>query len=301
VRRIAAAAAVLLAACSSNPDPQGGDDVVTPDASPEGWETLIESSWTLPPGEDYYCQRLTVGEDVWIKNFRSTIPDGHHHAVLTIDPDGGGGADGLFPCLAEDNFTTMIYGSAPGTEDIAMPDGVAVKVPAGAQLNLNLHLFNTRPSGDLAGTSIVLYQPVPPDQIDEVTEAEVVLMGPVGFTVDEGADEITGGCTMTADATLFMTNPHMHKLGTHAHVVARRAAGDVELHDGPYSFAEQRFYDTGLVPVADGDRVEITCTYDNDTGGPVQMGDSTTEEMCFATTYRYPPASGGAFGAICPF
>jgi hypothetical protein len=293
-------AVCVVAACSSEPGGGGGPDASdpAPDARPDGWETLIASDWSIPPGEDYYCERLTVDQDVWIKNFRSVIPDGHHHAVLTVDPDGGG-ADGLFECAAETNFTAMIYGSAPGTEDIAMPEGVAVKVPAGAQLNLNLHLYNTLPGSDLGGRSEVLIQTVPPDEIDEVTEAEVVLMGPVGFTVDESDGwMVSGGCTMTDDVTVFMTNPHMHRRGNYVNVVADRAAGDVVLRDGPYDFAEQKFYDTGQVALADGDRVEITCTYDS--GEPVSWGDSTDEEMCFATTYRYPKLGGGAFGIVCP-
>lgn len=301
MRRGIAVALFLFACGNPAPDPSApdGGDEPAPDARPDGWQTLISSSWSIPPGEEYRCERLTIAEDIWIKNFRSTVPLGHHHAVLTLEDDPSA-PDGQTACGAGTNAPLMIYGSAPGTEDITMPDGVAVRVPAGSQLLLNLHLYNTQPSTDLAGVSEILYQAVPADEVDGVVEAEIVLMGPVQFTIDEGTDTVTGGCTQSGDTTLFMTNPHMHRLGTHARVVARRAAGDVVLHDGPYDFEDQKFYPIAPeVPMANGDRVEITCTYDNDTGGPVSFGDSTDQEMCFASTYRYPKLGGGLFGAVC--
>jgi hypothetical protein len=298
--------ALALAPACSGGGGGGGDDTSVdadpgaPDARPDGWLTLISSSWEIAPGEEYRCERLTITEDVWIKNFRSVIPLGHHHAVLTLE-DSPGQPDGQVVCDAGTNAPLMIYGSAPGTEDITMPDGVAVKVPAGSQLNLNLHLYNTQPSTDLAGVSEILYQPVAEAEIPSTVEAEVVLMGSVSFTVDPGTDTVTGSCSMTGPTTLFMTNPHMHKLGAHAVVTARRAAGDVVVHDGPYDFMDQRFYPIDPeVPMETGDSVEIVCTYNNDTGAAVPFGDSTDQEMCFATTYRYPKLSG-SFGAICVF
>jgi hypothetical protein len=303
MRRLSAAAvlclAVPLAACPGSPG--GGDDDPMPDATPEGWQTLIRAEWSIPPGEQYRCQRLTVAEDVWIKNFRSIIPQGHHHAVLTLTTSPTA-ADGQASCNAGVNAPLMIYGSAPGTDDIALPEGVAVKVPAGSQMLLNLHLYNTLPGADLAGVSEILYQPVAPADVASTTEAEVVLMGPVGFTIDPGVQTVRGGCTMSGAATIFMTNPHMHRLGTHARVVARVGGQEQVVHDAPYDFEEQRFYAIApAVQLAQGDRVEVTCTYDNDTGGPVSFGDSTDQEMCFATTYRYPKLGGGGLGPICTF
>lgn len=273
-----------------------GDDAVEPDAIPDEWVELIASEWTISPGEEYQCERLTVTEDTWIKAFRSDAPQGSHHSVLTV---GDAGADGTFPCEAGSNEPTMIYGAGINTNDIVMPDGVAMRVPAGSQLNLNLHLFNTQAGSDLSGTSRVLVQLVPADEVDSVTEAEVVLMGPLSFTIDEGTDTVTGQCTQSGATTLFMVNPHMHQLGVHQEVWARRAAGDVMLHDADYDFMDQQIYPIDPVPMAQGDRVEMTCTYDNDTGGTVSFGDSSEAEMCFATTYRY-PALNSAFGLYCP-
>jgi hypothetical protein len=295
---VVAVLAFVVPACgggTSGDDQGDDDDGPAPDANPAGWETLITSSWSIPIGEQYLCERMTFDHDVWIKAFDGNIPLGHHHAVLTVSetPDG---ADGQYPCSAGDNAPAMIYGNAPGVEPITFPEGVAVMVPAGSQLNLNLHLFNTQPSEDISGTSDVLVQTIDPG--DVVNEAEIVLMGPVDFQVPSGPSEVSGGCTMTGDTTLFMMTPHMHKLGVHALVNATRAAGNMTLHDDDYDFNAQQFYDLGLVPMANGDRVDITCSYDND-GAPTTFGQSTNQEMCFASTYRFPKL-GSAFGIVCP-
>jgi hypothetical protein len=74
--------------------------------------------------------------------------------------------------------------------------------------------------------------------------------------------------------------------------------GDVTIHDAPYSFYEQRLYPIDPVEMNQGDRVRVACTYDNDTGQTVTFGDSSEQEMCFATMYRY-PARGAQFGIVC--
>jgi hypothetical protein len=284
-----------LTACGGG-GASGDDDSTTPDALPAGWETLIEGSWDIPQGEQYQCVRKTVDHDIWIQAFDANIPLGHHHAVLTVDTNPST-PDGTTQCDAGSNAPAMIYGNAPGVDPIQFPPGVAVKVPAGSQLDLNLHLFNTDPSGNnIQGTSSVLIQTIDPGDVQN--EAEIVLMGPVTFSVPSGDSDVNGHCTMTGDTNLFLFSPHMHKLGVHQLVVAHRAAGDMTLHDEDYSFNDQKFYDLGLVPMQQGDTVDVTCSYHND-GAPTEFGQSTTQEMCFASTYRYPKL-GGAFGIICP-
>jgi hypothetical protein len=106
---------------------------------------------------------------------------------------------------------------------------------------------------------------------------------------------------MNGDVTLFAVGPHMHQLGTHMKVIAESSvAGDVTVHDAAYSFYEQRLYEIDAVQMEQGDTVRVSCSYDNDTGSTVTLGDSSTEEMCFATMYRY-PAFGSQLGIACSF
>ena len=45
-----------------------------------------------------------------------------------------------------------------------------------------------------------------------------------------------------------------------------------------------------------GSRIDVTCTYNNNTNPPVNIpfGDSSNQEMCFTGLYKY-PAGGGLF------
>ncbi len=295
--------AVIGAGCGGSDEPPAGsaDATVgnpTIDAPVGGgeWQMLIESSWTIPAGtETYQCERLTVTEDVWITEFRAGTPLGTHHSVLTVGD--GGQPDGAFPCDAGTNDDAMIYGAGIDTNPIALPPGVAMRVRAGQQLLLNLHLYNVSDS-ELTGLSTVEMKRVDPTEVEH--EAEVILMGKVPtLNVPPGESTQVGTCVMNGDVTLFMVNPHMHQLGTHMKVVAERdGAEDVVMHDGVYDFEDQQIYPIAPVEMKQGDRVKVHCSYNNTTGSNVTFGDSSDKEMCFATTYRY-PAFGATFNIIC--
>ncbi len=205
---------------AGEPGADGGGGGGTADAggSGDGWQTLIEGSWSIPAGsEGYRCVRATVPEDMYISQFRAVIPLGTHHTVLATDS--AGGPDGEFDCTANTLGDGAIFGSGVGTNPIAFPPGVAVKVSKGQQLLLNLHLFNIGDS-ELTGTSGTEIKTIPADQVEH--EAEVVLMGNVfNLHIPPGQSTQTGRCVMNGDVTLFAVNPHMHQLGTHMKVVAK--------------------------------------------------------------------------------
>lgn len=293
-------ASLALACGSSEDDPGGGADAGTnggADAGDDGsWELLIGSTWTIPAAtETYQCERLTVTEDMWITQFRAGTPLGTHHSVLTVGD--GSAPDGPFPCDAGTNDDAMIYGAGIDTNPIALPEGVAMRVRAGQQLLLNLHLYNVS-DGPLTGTSTVEMKRVTESEVQH--EAEVILMGKVPtLQVPVGESTQIGTCVMNGDVTLFMVNPHMHQLGTWMKVIAERDnAEDVVMHDAAYDFLDQKIYPITPVEMKQGDRVKVHCSYNNTTGSQVGWGDSSDQEMCFATTYRY-PARGASFNIIC--
>jgi hypothetical protein len=261
------------------------------------WEVLIAGDWELPPGtEGYQCVRVTVDRDLYISEFRAINPLGTHHTVLGVDS--GGGADGVFDCQAGTQGDAAIFGSGVGTNPIAFPEGIAVKIEAGQQLLLNLHLFNLA-DGSLSGTSGTEIKTIPASEVDH--EAEIILMGKtLGLQVPPGESTQTGRCVMNGDVTLFAVNPHMHQLGTHMKVTAKSSVdGEVVVHDGAFDFEKQEIYPIQpMVEMKQGDEVLIDCSYNNTTGSTVSFGDSSLEEMCFGTMYRYPPR-GGQAGIYC--
>jgi hypothetical protein len=133
-----------------------------------------------------------------------------------------------------------------------------------------------------------------PDDIEH--EAEGTLAGTFDIAIPPHAQgSATGNCTMSRDVSIFAVLPHMHELGTHMTVTAEPQAGSpTVMHDADYTFEDQRFWMVSPeVSLSAGDRVSIDCSYDNPTDNLVTFGDSTKQEMCFASLWTYPPLSAG--------
>ncbi len=302
---------VALAACGSSggavgpdADPNAPDaDPNAPDANPNapdadpndaGFTQLITGTWTRPAGsEGYRCNRVTITEDIYITAFRTLDPIGSHHAVVSTS-DTPTGADGEYDCDAGALEASMLYASGVGTDDLAFPPGVAVRVKAGQQLHLNLHTFNAS-EGPISGTSGVLVKTVPASEVQQ--EAEVVFGGTSALYIpaDNQMRTFNSSCDFTADATVMTLWPHMHQIGRHMKVVHRTGAGETTLLDEPFDFNEQTNYPIAATLVKAGESLDTTCTYLNDTGAVVTFGDSSKSEMCFVGIYRYPATGAGLF------
>ena len=189
----------------------------------------------------------------------------------------------------------MLYASGVGTDPLEFPTDVGIRVSAGQQVHLNLHLFNADPDNPINGDSAILVksQPTAPPTLAEMVFAGKFLFGIPGNGVPY---DVVGGCTANSNFTLFALWPHMHQLAVHQKYEIVRGGTPMVLHDGPFAFAEQRYYtQSPEFQVQSGDQIRVTCTYVNDTGATVTFGDSSNQEMCFTGMYRYPAASAGLF------
>lgn len=261
----------------------------------DGWLTLIEAEWELPANtESYVCARVTVPRDVYLNEFTPITPFGTHHTLLSLN-DTPDAEDGVTDCGAGENGRQSIYGSGVGTEPRTMPEGIAMRLPAGSQLLLNLHLFNSTDE-PIPGRSGTLVRTV--DEADVEHVAEGLLAGPLQLEIPTGRVTQTGRCTFQDDSTIIGVGPHMHQTGVYMKVVANSSEdGEVVLFDGPYDFESQLQYPVDFVRMREGDTVEVECTYQNDSGRTIGFGDSSTDEMCFAGVVRFPAQNAGTF--IC--
>jgi hypothetical protein len=269
-------------------EPAAGDDKPAAMDDPKvAWESLITAEWNIGPNQErYFCQRTTLKEDVYLGAIRAVNPLGTHHTALTAEPGEATEPDGLTECNSALS-PQGIFGSGVGTNEVFYPDGVGLRLRAGQQLLLNLHVFNVsdEPLSGTSGTEIVK---IDPDKVAHA--AESVLAGPLGFNLPaHETTKVDGTCTMTQDTTLFAVQPHMHQLGIHMKGVAHSStAGEVVLHDGDYDFDKQIVYPIDEVPMKAGDAVDIECTFDNTTDEDVGLGESSNAEMCFLVLHRYP-------------
>lgn len=277
----------------SGDDTSGGPDASAADALPQGYTELIGRDWTIDPGETYKCIRIRVDHDMLINSFHAVAPVGTHHTVLTVSSSSS--PLGEYDCAAGNLDLQMLFASGVGTDDLTFPDGVAMRVTAGQYINLNLHLFNTQPSGSLTGHSAIAIKTIDPSQLTD--EAEMVFAGTgnisiPGGSTDQNPAHAVGGCTFTRDATLLAYWPHMHQHAVHQKVTITPSGGSpIVVHDADYEFTNQKNYPLSpTMQVHNGDAISVDCSYTNpDPSAPtITFGDSSLDEMCFTGLYRYP-------------
>lgn len=192
-------------------------------------------------------------------------------------------------------------GWVPGSVGFHLPDGVALQVPKGARLIMQIH-YNT--------TALPAGQEPPPDrsavQLWTLPEgaspkhlARILPFAHTKIAIPAGdAHSVqTKTFSIPISGTVIGTVPHMHTLGTSLSVTLERENADdaciVNVPD--WDFAWQQFYlfpPEHYVQALPGDTLRLTCTYDNSAANQpvingvqaapreVHWGEGTLDEMC---------------------
>ena len=289
---------VGVAACggSSSPARVDGTPVVTGSdgaVGSDGFVELIGRDWAIPAGQEgYECTRIAVPQDMWVDGYRALSPQGTHHEVLTISQNSTQLGD--YDCSAGSLDNQMLYAAGVATDELDFPTGVAIHLPAGEFINLNLHLFDLT-DNDLTGHSGVAVHTV--DAAAVVNPADMEFSGTslIDIPSDDQPHTAVGGCTAPADWHVFTLWPHMHQTAVHQTFTVTHDGSAATLLDTDYSFVEQKNYPIPDTLVNMGDQIQTTCTYVNNTGETKTFGESSTDEMCFTGMYKY-PADGNTFG-----
>lgn len=298
---------LMVAACGTGGTTDNPDASTNPDGSssngdggaPPGYTKLIGRTWSLTAGQTdtYRCVQITVPQDTYIAAFYAQAPQGTHHTVLTIT-NTPQHADGEWNCSAGSLDFQMLFASGVGTNELAFPDGVAIRVPAGYHATLNLHLFDATDHALNGETAI--YVKTAPTAPDAAHLAEMVFSGTFNISVpsDNQMHTADGGCTLGADYNLLALWPHMHQTGVHQLVTLTPSGSSTPttLLDKDYSFFEQKNWpQVPAIQVHAGDKLWTTCSYKNNTGNAEMFGESSLDEMCFTGLYRYPATGDNLF------
>lgn len=285
-------ASLSFVACgSSDPaSPTSTPDSVTPpgDTTPPGttpqWTELVSGDWSLEPGTENprWCQKYPIKEDIYVSAIRPVHPPGTHHTTLSLVDDNGSTA-----CTGSAfGGGGMIFAAGVGDATVQIPEGVAIKLPAGKALLLNLHVYNTSTEA-LRGTSKIEIVRAKPEEVK--TLADLMFAGPTNFSLPpQVTTKIEDTCKLTDDQTAFAIFPHMHQFGRHITTTFTVGGAPMVIHDGAYDFEEQPQLPIGPIALHAGDLIKTECTYDNTTNKPITFGESSDTEMCFSIVYRYP-------------
>jgi hypothetical protein len=271
---------VLIIACGGTPPPPAPDAAVAPTIS------LRESGFQQAPGETYHCWYFQPDAPVGaaITTFHPVTSTGVHHLALFFEPGGSVRPDR--ECSTFGNWS-LLWGAGVGTNDAALPDGVAVPMRRDGVYVLQIHILNATDQSVAidAGVDLTLTEPGA-----TYTRAGTFLEGNTSFTVPAHSTgtTVTTDCTgrLPAGAQLVGLFPHMHKLGAQF----QTKLGGQTIYDQPWKFDAQTLAMFAPAPaVAASDTIEMRCIFNNPTDTAVSFGLSTNDEMCFGAFY-YTPA-----------
>ena len=200
-------------------------------------------------------------------------------------PEGGQGVrrDGT----GRDVMPALLAGEAPGRDADVWAAGQAKKLPAGADLLLQVH-YSKNGSVEKDRSSVgLIFAPRPPER-----ELHTMPIQNHYFKIPPGADrhEVTACYTFREDVHLTSMMPHMHVRGRDLEYRAFYPDGRQEtlLSVPGYSFNWQTtYYLKAPIAIPRGTRLQIRAHFDNSSRNPtnpdptqaVRWGDPTYDEM----------------------
>ncbi len=255
---------------------------------------------------DYRCFLIDVNNttEQWITAMQAEVDNTRivHHVVLFL-PDGVDDlyANGVephdgFACsgLGQGNWSTLgAWG--PGDNPTVLPDGVGIPLPTNAQVILQMHYFDSFDGADheqdQSGYGLQLA-----DSVER--EAANVAAGPTNFTIPADDPDYSAKkfYNWDNDSEILAVWPHMHLLGIgfDEWITHEDGTDECVMHMDAWDFHNQ--VTANFLTPADlgpGDKLHLECRYDNSAENPnqvndppqdVDVGEGTTDEMCFGFT-----------------
>jgi peroxiredoxin len=182
----------------------------------------------------------------------------------------------------------FITGAVPGGEALTLPQGVAVKIPAGAILILQIHYITT---GKPEKCRISVGFRYPRVDVQQQLRLSYVATTRYAIPAGEPAYRVAASRTLPCDAIGVGMFAHMHVRGRDMTFLAHTPDGKTEdlLTVPNYSFAWQHAYrwEFGTKKLPKGTKLECVAHYDNSPFNPfnpdpkatVYDGDQTAQEM----------------------
>jgi hypothetical protein len=259
-------------------------------------------------GNDYRCFVLDVGNErrTYVTGFEAIVDRMaivHHIVVWKVGDDVTfPTADDGKPGFACDGFGQsgwdFFTGWAPGGQPVMLPEGTGMKLERDARLVLQMHYFDSYPGAaeelDQSGYGLLFAESV---------EREIFQfpLGVEDFEVPAGAtDHVEQFVAPWPDrygpVTIVGTFPHMHLAGSGFDFQIGHPPGDDGATPDPTCVVRMEDWDfhnqqsvmfKEPIRLEGGDVLNLTCSYDNPGTEPIEWGERTDQEMCYAFTYGY--------------
>lgn len=275
-----------------------------------------DAGYTPPPGQDTFrCFTLshTFPHDEFVRavDVRPLARELVHHVSLMVDTTGKAAQlDAADPEPGFDLFAggleiqSAFLGTwVPNAVPFELPAGAAIRIPAGAQVFIQVHYHSDQMMVRPDQTQVALYF---------AREPVVQLVRNGQFYVDK-IDLPAGAKNVVVETSkpvpgpmeIFAILPHMHYLGRSITAFAVRPDGTreclVQIPDWDIHWQGAYRYSKSLLLPA-GSSIQVTGVYDNSADNPnnpsnpprdVRQGYRSTDEMCGVEVFWAPPVEPG--------
>ncbi len=275
----------------------GGDDLVRDDLPepPEGGARLVSPTFTIAAGtEAFMCMRIPfeAGEEMYVNASTSYQVGGGHHTMLFYSDGTAPLQDVPHECDDQDMTSIRLVGvgSADGS-GIGLPEGMALRLPAGARLYAQSHYLNATDE-DVLAQDVMDLDLLPADEVAQVagtfTEVNLGLDLPAGEEVTRVME-----CTAPVNMSVPWMLPHMHEHGVHFTLETVVNGVATTLYDSEWTAALRDHFPIldfePHIQLSTADTIRTTCTWNNNTADRILF----PREMC-ATFMAFYPSPDGA-------
>ncbi|MBM4282912.1 MAG: hypothetical protein FJ137_19890 [Deltaproteobacteria bacterium] len=307
---LATVALPVFAACAAPVDEVRVVDMkATAPAVERGFQIKAPTS-RIEVGQDVelcFVPDLTFDEDVFIVEANAYQGDVGHHVQLyrSAVPRRKGET---FDCSDLATMSTLLPLVTPNhpqkeTDNKSqLPENFYVRIPADSKpIVMQSHYVNYTDS-PIEVADILNIETI--DDVTDMTEASYFVISDNTFTLPEGESSVVYDCTVVGDTSILFGFGHMHEHGKRIRL-ERSAATDASapaavtpelLYEVDEWTAEYRDYapvdrrsEAEPLLLRDGDRLRLTCDYDNASGGELDW----PHEMCVYFSAYFPANADG--------
>ncbi len=262
-----------------------------PNPGKNGVQLITPPIRDIPAGADEnYCTYLDFKADSDLdiydyKGYQSAV-GGHHtvlYAVRNNEP-----VDTHICNEADMVNAQYVAGGGADSPGVTLPDGIVFRLPVDRQLMVQSHWINATDHAIDGQVAFNLSVETPsPDHV----RADMFANANTMFTLTPGVASATASCVFPKDMSFFYMEGHAHQWATHITMTLTPAGGATQMiYDTPWSKEYQfngpanQFTKDAPFTIHAGDRLDVNCTYNNDTGAMMAF----PQEMCVGFGYFFP-------------
>lgn len=289
MKKLYFALGILLLGCGTDgtSGPEVLPNLTVPAVPTNGLQVITPIFENIQPGSDNEVCAWTDAILDQETDVRSTVgyqtePPGHHALLFYTLEKQPPGTQHICTDTDMASFRYLTGNGANGIPNEA-PGDLVFRIPAGAQLVINSHYLNTSDEVQ-RGQSLINVNYAEPGHHYTPSGATAIL--DTSIDVQPGASTYTTSCVINRQQKFWYLIPHEHRWGSHITVNLTRSGTsekeplfDLDWQE-QFTFhpPEKRFDPTQPFVFNEGDKVDVTCSWNNTETHSLPFG----FEMCVA-------------------